>query len=145
MTGRSTRTPSILFWSIVLGVIFNLLGWVGNNFVLGDLWDQAGAQISHAFAPPWPPLVKEAVTLASDFVYSFALVWIYANARRRTALFALKLAFIVWLAGAAIVYLTLVNSGFLPFEIAAKSSILALIIFLATAPVLNFAFRNQAP
>lgn len=143
LKGGATKA-SILVWTLIFGAAFNILGWLGNNFLLGGLWDQASAQVKAGFAPPWPPLVKEAMTLLSDFVYAFAFVWMFANARSQTTVFALKLAFVVWLIGAALVYLVLVNSGFLPAEIAVKTSLLALVIFLASAPVLAAVFRKSA-
>lgn len=134
--------PRILLWTLVFGLIFNILGWLGNNLLLGELWDEAGVAMQPDFVAPWPPLVKEGVSLLSDFIYAFALVWIFANAKDKTLTFALKLAFVIWLAGAALVYLVMVNSGFLPLEISLKTSLLALVIFLAAAPLLPAVIKN---
>ncbi|MFC2952999.1 hypothetical protein ACFOOP_13750 [Marinicaulis aureus] len=128
--------PRMLVWTFIFGLAFNILGWLGNNLLLGQLWDEAGAAAQAGFAAPWPPLIKEGVSLFSDFIYAFALVWVFANAREKSVAFALKLAFVIWLAGAALVYLVMVNSGFLPLEISVKTSLLALVIFLAMAPLL---------
>lgn len=132
----------IFVWTLLLGAVFNALGWLGNNFLLGADWDAANEAVVSGFAPPWPPVVKEVVTLASDFVYAFALVYFFANAARRSLAFAFRIAFVIWLAGAALTYLVLVNGGFLPFAVAVKTSLLALVIFLLCAPVLPLAFRD---
>lgn len=136
------KKSSVILWTLVFGVAFNLLGWAGNNFLLGDLWDAAGSQVKSGFSAPWPPVVKEIVTIVSDFIYAFAMVWMFANARRQTIGFAIKLAVVIWLAGAALVYLVLVNSGFLPLEISAKTSLLALAIFVGAAPIMAFVLRR---
>lgn len=142
MTESDAGKPSIILWTLIFGVAFNLLGWAGNNLLLGDLWDMAGDQAKAGFAAPWPPIVKEIVTIVSDFVYAFAMVWMFANARRQTVLFAIQLSIVVWLAGAALVYLVLVNSGFLPLEVSIKTSLLALVIFVASAPFMAYALKR---
>lgn len=136
------RKANVLLWTLVFGVVFNVLGWLGNNMILGADWAAASAGVKAGFAAPWPPIVKEIVSLVSDFIYAFAMVWVFSNAREKSAGFAIKLAFVVWLAGAALTYLVLVNSGFLPLMVAAKTSLLALAIFLAAAPVLSLVIRD---
>lgn len=126
----------IIWLGFVYGVLFNILGWLGNNLLLGEDWDAANAAVKAGFAAPWPDLVRELVTLLSDFVYAFALVWLFANARRQTAAFAIMLAIALWTSGVAILYLVLVNGGFLPVGVAVKTSLLALVIFVAAAPTL---------
>lgn len=142
MSQGASKDPRILLWTIVFGVAFNLLGWLGNNFLLGDLWNAVGSEVKSGFTPPWPPVVKEIVTVISDFIYAFAMVWVFANSRRQTADFALQLAFVIWLAGAALVYLVLVNGGFLPVGIALKTSLLALAIFTGAAPIMPLVLKR---
>ncbi len=127
---------------MAFGLVLNILGWLGNNLWLGQLWDEAGTAMQAGFAAPWPPVVKEAISLVSDFIYAFAMVWMFAHAREKTVAFALKLALVVWLAGAALVYLVMVNSGFLPLEISVKTSLLALATFLLAAPLLPAVIKN---
>ena len=144
MTRNETgeKKPSIFVWTIVFGIAFNLLGWAGNNFLLGDLWDAAGNEVKAGFAAPWPPIVKEIITLISDFVYAFVMVWMFSNARRQSVAFAIQLAVVAWLSGVAPVYLVLVNGGFLPFEVSIKTSLLALVIFIAGAPFMARALKH---
>ncbi len=122
--------------SLGLGLVFNVIGWVGNNLLLEADWDAANAGVKAGFAAPWPGLVRELVTLLSDFIYAFALVWLFASSARRSVLFAVQLAFAVWAVGVGLLYLVLVNAGFLPAGVAVKTSLLALIIFLIAAPAL---------
>ncbi|WP_428409481.1 hypothetical protein [Hyphococcus sp.] len=134
--------PRVILWTFVFGLVLNILGWLGNNLWLGQLWDETGAAAQAAFVAPWPPLVKEVISLLSDFIYAFAMVWIFSHAKEKTVAFALKLAFVIWLAGAALVYLVMVNSGFLPLEISVKTSLLALATFLLAAPLLPAVIKN---
>ena len=133
----------VLGLGLAFGVAFNVLGWLGNNLLLGEDWDAANAAVKTGFAAPWPNLVRELATLVSDFVYAFAFVWLFANARRQTVVFAVLLALVLWTAGVALLYLVLVNSGFLPAGVAVKTSLLALVIFVAAAPVLVALARRR--
>lgn len=140
-TDDIARKPNVVLWTVVAGVVLNVLGWLGNNLLLGDAWDAANEGIKAGYAPPWSAGVREAVSLVSDFIYAFALVWVIAHAAEKTVVFALKAAFVIWLAGAALTYLVLVNAGFLPTDIAIKTSLLALATFLISAPALAAVLR----
>lgn len=141
MTGRMARRQ-VLIWTLAFGLLWNVLGWLGNNLLLGAAWDAVGARLAPAFAPPWGGLARELMTFASDFIYAFAFVWLFARMREQTARSAIGLVLVVWLAGAATTYLAIVNSGFLPVSIAMQTGILALVIFVATAPLLPWALQR---
>ncbi|MBX3703066.1 MAG: hypothetical protein KF822_04780 [Steroidobacteraceae bacterium] len=132
----------ILPWTLAFGLLWNVLGWLGNNLLLGEAWDAVAAQLAPSFAAPWGGLVRELASLASDFVYAFAFVWLFARMRTQTGGSAIALVLVIWLAGAATTYLAIVNSGFLPLSIAVKTGTLALVIFVATAPLLPWALRR---
>lgn len=132
----------IVLWTVVFGIALNILGWLGNNLLLGDLWDQANADVKAGFAAPWPDVVREIITIISDFIFAFAMVWVFSNAQSKSVGFALKLAIVIWVAGPALFYLVMVNAGFLPVEISVKTSILALSTFLVAAPLLPAVFKE---
>lgn len=137
MTGRQ-----LALWTLGFGLLWNVLGWLGNNLLLGNAWDAVGARVAAGFAPPWTGLARELATIASDFIYAFAFVWLFARSRERTVRSAISLVLVVWLSGAATTYLAIVNSGFLPLSIAVQTGLLALAIFVATAPLLPWALRR---
>ena len=132
----------VLLGTLVFGLLWNILGWLGNNLLLGEAWDAVGARLVPSFAAPWNGLVRELVSLASDFIYAFAFVWLFARMRGQTMRSAIGLVLVIWLAGAATTYLAIVNSGFLPLSIAARTGFLALVIFVVTAPLLPWALRR---
>lgn len=134
--------PQILLWTLVFGLLWNVLGWLGNNLLLGGAWDTVALRLAPAFSPPWGSLARELASLASDFIYAFAFVWLFARMHEQTMRSAIGLVLLIWLAGAATTYLAIVNSGFLPLSIAAQTGILALVIFVATAPLLPWALRR---
>jgi len=142
MTVKTDAAPNLLFLTLGFGAAFNVFGWLGNNLLLGDLWDEAGRLTLAGFVPPWAPFIKEAVTLVSDFVYAFAFVWLFSTSREKSVFQAARIVIVVWGIGVALLYLTLVNAGFLPVTVAAASSALALAIFLAAAPFLKFLIRH---
>jgi len=135
---------SILVWTLIYGVIWNVLGWAGNNFILEAGWHAVGAQLTPDFTPPWSPLTQELLSFVSDFVYAFAFVWLLAHATQKSIAHALSLVFVLWVAGAVMTYLAIVNAGFLPLEIAVQTSVLALVIFVVTAPILPMTLRKKA-
>lgn len=138
-----TMAPrQLLVWTLAFGLLWNILGWLGNNLLLGDAWDAVGARLAPDFAAPWSGLARELVTIASDFIYAFAFVWLFARVQDRTTRSAIGLVLVIWLAGAATTYLAIVNSGFLPLSIAVQTGMLALAIFVATAPLLPWALRR---
>jgi hypothetical protein len=144
MVEANVKLGALLGWTFAYGVLWNLLGWFGNNLVLGSAWDAVNAHLVPDFAPPYSGLTREAMTLVPDFIYAFGFVWMFGQMRVQTVTSAIALAFVLELF-VLVVYLAMVTSGFLPWGIAAQTSLLALAIFVATAPILpTFARRGQA-
>lgn len=118
----------IFLIGLALGLYMNLLGWLGNNLLLGSGWDAAGLLITTDVQLPYPPLARELISLAPDFIYGLTMAWLYAQTSDRSLLFSFKFAAVFWTATVGVVYLAIVNSRFLPIEIAVQTTILALAI-----------------
>ena len=123
-------TGRILVVGLCFGLFFNLLGWVGNNLLLGGDWDAAAALAVNSVELPYSRLAREIVSLVPDFVYGLTMVWLYSGTVDRSTGGTASFVFVYWLATVAIVYLAVVNSKFLPWEVSVKTSLLALILFL---------------
>lgn len=134
---------SILVWSLVYGVLWNGLGWAGNNILLEADWDAIAAQLKPEFPPPYAGIGRELMTLVPDFLYAFMFVWLFSRFKDRSVGSAVSLVLIIELA-VVITYLAIVTSGFLPWQIAAKTSLLALAIFVVTAPILPIASKRTS-
>ena len=146
MTQKNSLLTLIIV-ALVSGLYLNALGWLGNAVILQADWKAAAGQIGQALDLPWPALVRELLTLVSDFVYAFALVWIYAAlvpGHRAPVRLALELIVLVWLTTVGMTYLALVNSGFLPVGIAWKTSLWALVTFLPLAMFLPLVLRERS-
>lgn len=135
------KTSGLILWTLIYGVLWNALGWMGNNVLLGAAWDAVNASAAPAFQPPYQGLFREGVTLVPDFIYAFGFVWVFAHLRIQNAAAAVSLALVLELF-VVVVYLAMVTAGFLPWPIAAQTSALALAIFLATAPILPLAMQK---
>jgi hypothetical protein len=132
---------ALLGWTLAYGILWNVLGWLGNNLVLGSAWDAVNAQLVPDFAPPYSGLTREAMTLVPDFIYAFGFVWVFGQMRVQTVASSIALALVLELF-VLVVYLAMVTSGFLPWTVAAQTSLLALAIFVATAPILPLIARR---
>lgn len=134
----------IVWVGLLLGLLFNLFGWLGNVFVLGGMWRDA--TLIFADVPwrnsPW----RDAVSLLPDFIYGLAIAWLYAGLARhygasaRTGLRAVLLVFVI---GAFTTYLGIANSAFLSWQLAAATTLLALIVFLPGAWLVDRLLRDN--
>lgn len=143
---RTTSPPAIIAVTLATGFYLNALGWLGNAVLLREEWESAYESMGEMSRLPWSPLVKELLTLVSDFVYAFALVWVYAGIRPghpAPIRLALQLVLLLWTLTAGMTCLALVNAGFLPLNIAWKTSLWALATFVPLAFFLPFVLRPQ--
>jgi hypothetical protein len=125
---------------LLIGFVLNLTGWAGNVFLLGSMWEQAGAVAPPPMHSPFSPLVHAILQFVSDFVLAFVLCAAYRLAvpswRGSQMILAFIVGVIVWLGGVPMCYLGLVNGGYLPLGVSIATTILALITFFIVAPLL---------
>ena len=122
----------VLWAGLAAGLVLNVLGWLGNQFVLGHLWNETIATVVPLRERTW---VNEALSLVPDFVYGIALAWLFAvleQGRSRSAAAAAAAAW-VWLVGAMTTYLGSWNTGFVPGRLAIATTVLALVLFVPAA------------
>lgn len=134
----------ILWAGLVVGLVLNLLGWLGNVFLLGSLWQEAFSEVTSTSwrDSPW----RDVLSLAPDFIYGVAICWLYAALAVRygasvgTALRASALVFVV---GAFTTYLGIANSGLLPWGLAAATTLLAFVVFVPGAWLVDRLMRGH--
>lgn len=134
----------ILRVGLLLGLVFNLFGWLGNVFVLGPLWEDATVFVADVpwRNSPW----RDVISFAPDFIYGIAIAWVYSalssgyGASVLTGLRAIVLVFVV---GALTTYLGIANSAFLPWKLAAATTLLALIVFLPGAWLVHYMLKDH--
>ena len=124
----------------VTGFLLNLTGWIGNVFLLGSMWEQAGILAPPPMRSPFWPVAHAVLQFVSDFVLAFVLCIVYRLAtlgRTRSRIqLSIICGFIVWLGGVPICYLGMINGGYLPVGVSVATTILALVTFLIVAPLL---------
>ena len=134
MAGLKITTARYVGVSLLLGFVLNILGWLGNVFLLGDLWDEALVLVHDT---PWRATIwRELLTLLPYFVYAFFMVrlYIYMSATLgATFLTALKSAMFIFVVCVATTYFAIANSAFLPWKISIYPTILALATFIPGA------------
>ena len=123
----------IIGLGLLLGLLLNAVGVVGNGFLLRDAW---------ARAIPARPVGSITggfglfLSLLSDFVFGPALVWLYAAMLPRFGAgfwTALRASLFIWILAVVVPYVGIIRIGWLPVGIVASTSLLALVGFVPAA------------
>lgn len=118
----------IVWIGLLVGFLLNLTGWLGNNLLLGSLWD---AVTIPDYSAAWrATLWRELFSLLPDFLYGLVIAWLCARLRpayASMAASALRAGIAVSLAGGITTYFAIANSGFIPWRLALASFGLVLV------------------
>jgi uncharacterized membrane protein len=134
----------ILWSGLILGLLLNFLGWIGNVFLLGPAWEAAflSVPVTAWRGSPW----RDVISLLPDFVYGIAICWAYAGLAPRygrSVATALRATALVFAVGALTTYVGIANSGLLPWTLAAATTLLALVTFVPGAWLAHALMRNH--
>ena len=113
----------ILRVGLAAGLLMNVVGWVGNQLVLGPLWKDAIQTVVPLRSRTW---VNELLSLVPDFIYGIAIAWLYVELARSHGPglgTAISAALLVWAVTVVPTYLGIANSGLLPFGLAAATTL----------------------
>lgn len=121
------RKGSVLWVGLLVGFLLNLTGWLGNNFLLGSMWETVGATLeaSHWRASIW----RDVFSFAPDFVYGIAISWLCAAIRPNYHSYfaaSIRAGLLVAIVGGITTYFAIANSGFIPWQLAFASFVLVL-------------------
>jgi hypothetical protein len=112
---------------LLIGFLLNLTGWIGNNIILGSMWDELGNDLAPV---AWRESVwSEVFSLAPDFLYGIAIAWMIVKTRlafESTLSTSISVGVFVSLVGGITTYFAIANSGFVPWSLAIASFILVL-------------------
>jgi hypothetical protein len=109
-----------------LGLYMTVLGWLGNNLLLGADWDRASALGVNNVVLPYPALAREIISLVFDFVFCLGMTWLYAKTSDRSLSFSAKFQLVYWTVTLVVFYAAAINSRFVPWEVAVKTTVLGL-------------------
>lgn len=130
---------------MLVGLLLNAIGWLGNVFLLGPLWRSAFTEIA---ATPWRESPwRDVISLAPDFIYGIAMCWLYVGLAPRygaTLATALRATTLVFAVGALTTYLGIANSGLLPWGLSAATTLLALVTFVPGAWLVHALLKKHA-
>jgi hypothetical protein len=133
----SAREASrILAMGLLIGFLLNLTGWLGNNFLLRDMWKEIGTAVSSV---AWRDSIwRDVLSFVPDFVYGIAICWLYVKLRPNyvNALSAsLRAGLFVAIVGGITTYFAIANSGFIPWRLTLASFVLVFVTKLPLAVI----------
>ena len=121
----STRT--FILTSLLIGFLLNLTGWLGNNLLLGNLWQEVGITLQKS---AWRASIwRDVFSFLPDFIYGFAIVWLIIQLNehfKNRTMNALKAGWWISLVGGLTTYFAVANTGFIPWKLAFASFALVL-------------------
>jgi hypothetical protein len=145
MSSEASATPAgrILRAGLAAGLLMNVVGWIGNQLVLGPLWKDAIQTVVPLRSRTW---VNELVSLVPDFIYGIAIAWLYVELARNRGPglgTAITAALVVWAVTVVPTYLGIANSGLLPFGLAAATTVVGLVSAIPTAWLISKWLHTQ--
>ena len=135
----------ILRVGLAAGLLMNVLGWIGNQLVLGPLWKDAIQTVVPLRTRTW---VNEVVSLVPDFMYGIAIAWLFAvlaETRGRGLGTALTAAIAIWAISIVPTYLGIANSALLPAGLAVATTLVGLVSAVPTAWLVWKGLHRQVP
>ena len=115
-------TGRILWVGLLVGLMLNITGWLGNNLLLGLMWEQVGATLQ---ASPWRSSVwRDVFSFAPDFLYGLAIAWLCVVIRlkyKNCFAASIRAGLLVAMVGGITTYFAIANSGFIPWQLAFAS------------------------
>lgn len=136
--------PRIFGLGLMIGLLLNVLGALGNGLVLRQAWSEAIPIRPEKAMTGWPSVL---VSLASDFVFGPVLVWLYAAMLPRFGAgfaTAMRAALVIWIVGVAMPYLGIVRIGWLPVGVVAGTCAVAFVSFLPAAWLTVWLYREAS-
>ena len=124
----SVNSTRIIAVGLLVGFLLNLTGWLGNNLLLGSMWELVSVP---EYSAAWRgTLWRELFSLLPDFVYGMSIAWLCARLRlayHTMTAAALRVGILVSLVGGITTYFAIANSGFILWPLAFASFALVLV------------------
>lgn len=124
--------PKVWQTALVNGLLLNLFGWMGNAIVLNGEWRRAESTLTPISTLNITGPLREAMSLAPDFIYGYLMVIIYqymGMAEGFGTKAKVKTILISFLFGLFTTYLGLVVANLIPVRIAVLTTGWGLLTF----------------
>ena len=132
--------------SVIFGFLFSIflsaVGFAGNHYWLGRDWADAHGVMAQ-IPLPYPRWIRELISISFDPIYAIVMFWIFSKFTDRSFLAALKLTVWFWVVALVSLYLAMVNSMMIPWEVSVKTCIVGLVGALPAALVMPLVFPNR--
>jgi len=139
------NASKVVVGGLVAGVVMNVIGFVGNGYLLGKRMEAEMAAVAPSLAGKG--MAPSAITFAvvTQFVVGILLVWLYAAMRPRFGPgmgTAAKAALVIWVCG-LLFYQDWVHVGLMQPSTYAMASCVALISLMAGAWVGGTLYKEE--
>lgn len=144
---RVIPLQKVIWVGLLIGFLLNLTGWLGNNFILGSMWDEVGTTLTPV---AWRASIwSDVFSLVPDFIYGLAIAWLIVKLQgthESSLTVAVSAGLFISLVGGITTYFAIANSGFVPWNLALASFGLVLATKLPLAILAGaLLLRNPAP
>jgi len=117
----------VILIGLLVGFLLNLTGWLGNNIILGSMWDNLNGRLTPS---SWTESIwSDVFSLIPDFIYGLAIVWMIEKVRTKyvsTVSASVNVGVFISVVGGITTYFAIANSGFVPWKLAFASFLLVL-------------------
>ena len=123
----------IVLVGLLIGVVLNVLGAVGNSTLLRPAWRAAVPHTPVSSLSTVQIIFGTAMATVSDFIFAIAFAWVYVAIQPRYGPgigTAARAAVLIWIVGVVVYYIVEVSDGTLPLGISLATTTLALLTFV---------------
>lgn len=139
------NTSKVIVGGLAAGLAMNVIGFVGNGYMLGKRMEAEMAAAAPSLAGRGMQAPQIAAAVVTQFIVGILLVWLYAAMRPRLGpgmSTAAKAGLVIWLCG-LLFYQDWVHAGLMTFTTYCMASLVALLSLMVGAWIGGSLYREE--
>ena len=133
MVRPKISTRRVILVGLLVGLVLNVLGGIGNSTLLREAWREAVPHTPVSALSTSQLIFGTALATVSDFIFAIAFCWVYVAIQPRYGpgiSTATRAAVLIWIVGVVVFYIAEVSSGTTPLGLSVATTTLALVTFV---------------